>query len=238
MNVRNLAGVIGGTVAAGWLLVSAPVSATGNDTDVGSGASAYDVTVTNLTAGTTFTPALAVVHSKNISLFALGEPASEGIAALAEAGDPGVIASTAGGVPEVGGFATDTDPLAPGASTTIRVSSTVGFERITVAAMLLPTNDGFYAINTEKLPVSTGESVTYYATGYDAGSEPNDELCSNIPGPQCEGEGLSPDTDGEGYIHVHPGIHGIGDIAPEDHDWNNPVAKIRITAVEAPAQPQ
>lgn len=233
MNVPGFAMAFGGALAAGSVLFSPSVTATGSNSEVDGGASAYDVTITNVTAGITFTPALAVVHGKNISLFQLGEPASEGIATLAEAGDPSVIASTAGGASEVGGFATDTDPLAPGASTTVRVSSTAGFERITVAAMLLPTNDGFYAINTVKLPDSVGDSVTYYANGYDAGSEPNDELCENIPGPQCEGEGLSPDTDGEGYVHVHRGIHGIGDLNAADHDWRNPVAKIRITAVEA-----
>lgn len=235
MNVRNFAVALGGAVAAGSVMFSPLASATGDDS-VNGGASAYDVTITNLTAGITFTPALAVVHGKNISLFQLGQPASEGIATLAEAGDPSVIASAAGGASEVGGFATDTDPLAPGASTTVRVSTTAGFERVTVAAMLLPTNDGFYAINTEKLPSSVGDSVTYYAVGYDAGSEPNDELCENIPGPQCEGEGLSPDQDGEGYVHVHRGIHGIGDLDAADHDWRNPVARIRITAVEAAAQ--
>ena len=236
MKTRQFATALGGAIMGAAALLTHSAWATGDGDAVDGGASGYDVTVTNLTAGTTFTPALAVVHGKNISLFETGEPASEGIAALAEAGDPGPIASVAGGIAEVGGFATDSDPLAPGESTTVRVSSTAGFERITVAAMLLPTNDGFYAINTEKLPNSVGDSVTYYANAYDAGSEPNDELCSNIPGPQCEGEALSPDRDGEGYVHIHRGIHGIGDLNAADHDWRNPVAKIRITAVEAPAQ--
>lgn len=235
MKLRTLATAIGGALAATSSLVPQPVWATG-DNAVNGGASAYDVTITNLTAGTTFTPALAVVHGKNISLFQLGEPASDGIAALAEAGDTQPIAAAAGGISEVGGFVTDSGPLAPGDSTTVRVDSTAGFERITVAAMLLPTNDGFYAINTEKLPAAVGDSVTYYAVGYDAGTEPNDELCDNIPGDLCGGEGLSPDRNGEGYVHVHRGIHGIGDIPAADHDWRNPVAKIRITAVAASAQ--
>jgi hypothetical protein len=235
MKLRKLTTALGGTLAAMSLLAANPVWATGNGT-VNGGASAYDVTITNLTAGTTFTPALAVVHGKNISLFQLGEPASDGIAALAEAGDTQPIAAAAGGLPEVGGFATDSGPLAPGDSTTVRVNSTAGFERITVAAMLLPTNDGFYAINTEKLPSSVGDSVTYYANGYDAGTEPNDELCDNIPGELCGGQGLSPDQNGEGYVHVHRGIHGIGDIQAADHDWRNPVARIRITAVAETSQ--
>ena len=35
--------------------------------------------------------------------------------------------------------------------------------------------------------------------------------------------------DGEGYVHIHRGMHGIGDLAPEIYDWRNPVAAITIT---------
>jgi len=233
MTQRSILASIGGAVLGASVLFANTALATGDGGDeVDGGASGYDVTITNLTAGTTFTPALTVVHGKNISLFELGQPASEGIAALAEAGDPQPIAAVAGGISEVGGFATDSDPLAPGETTTVRVTSSAGFERITVAAMLLPTNDGFYAINTVKLPSAVGSSVTYYANAYDAGSEPNDESCANIPGPLCGGEALSPDRNGEGYVHIHRGIHGIGDLNAADHDWRNPVARIHVKAVE------
>ena len=98
---------------------------------------------------------------------------------------------------------------------------------LTVIAMVIPTNDGFTAANAVPLPESGSTTLTTLI--YDAGTETNDELCANIPGPVCGGAALSPDDDGEGFVHVHSGIHGIADLAPENHDWRNPAAKIRIT---------
>jgi N-methylhydantoinase B/oxoprolinase/acetone carboxylase alpha subunit len=72
-------------------------------------------------------------------------------------------------------------------------------------------------------------SVTVNALVYDAGTEPNDELCANIPGPVCGGEGGSPDVDGEGFVHIHAGIHDIDDLPAQDYDWRNPGARITIT---------
>ena len=40
------------------------------------GVSGYEVTVTNITPGQTFTPQMVVTHAADISLFQLGEPAS------------------------------------------------------------------------------------------------------------------------------------------------------------------
>jgi hypothetical protein len=44
----------------------------------------------------------------------------------------------------------------------------------------------------------------------------------------CAGAGGSPGVGGEGFVHIHPGIHGIGDLIPAQRDWRNPVAKISI----------
>lgn len=45
----------------------------------------------------------------------------------------------------------------------------------------------------------------------------NDEFCSNIPGPHCGGEGYSV-NDGEGYVHIHAGIHGTAELSSADYD--------------------
>jgi len=130
--------------------------------------------------------------------------------------------------------------LLPGDSITVEVSAAHGARRITVASMMLPTNDGFIALNGVKAPKRG--SVTYYSPGYDAGSEPNDEICSNIPGPTCGGTGPSPSVDpfDEGYVHIHRGIHGsnpsgnfVSDLAADIYDWRNPVAKITITRIRS-----
>ena len=92
--------------------------------------------------------------------------------------------------------------------------------------MILPTNDGFIALNGVSAPRAGSQG--YMALGYDAGSEPNDELCASIPGPQCGGEGTSPAAGGENFVHVHAGIHGGGDLEVREYDWRNPMASVTI----------
>ena len=36
---------------------------------------------------------------------------------------------------------------------------------------------------------------------------------------------------GEGYVHIHAGIHGVGNLNPALRDWRNPVAKISIRRI-------
>ena len=189
----------------------------------------YEITITNLTRGQTFTPPAAVVHSDAVQLFSLGAAASPQLAALAEAGDPEPLADLLTPLSGVGGIAVADAGIPPGQTVTLTVTDTRGLELITVASMLVPTNDGFYALNGVAVPES-GETVTMVAPAYDAGSEPNDEVCANVPGPPdvCDGEGFSPQQDGEGYVHIHGGIHGIADLVAADRDWRNPVAYISI----------
>ncbi len=73
--------------------------------------------------------------------------------------------------------------------------------------------------------------AVYLADAYDAGSETNDELSSTVAG--LGGEGYSPNDSGEGFVHIHGGVHGVGDLVPAAMDWRNPVAKIVIERVRA-----
>jgi hypothetical protein len=195
------------------------------------GGKAYEVTVTNLTRGQTFTPILVASHKKGVSLFTLGDPASEELAALAEGGDTDPLTTLLLAMPEVKDVDSSGGLLEPGESVTVIVETRGKFNRISVASMLIPTNDGFFALNGIKGP--KGKKIfMLFSPAYDAGSEPNDELCASIPGPVCGGEGGSPSTGGEGYVHIHTGIHGIGDIEASERDWRNPVAKITIRRVD------
>ncbi len=212
-----------------------------------SGSKMYEVTITNITNSIIFTPIVVASHKKKLPIFELGESASDELATIAESGNPGpltdLLESGGANVSNAGPLLSPTHPnppglLFPGESVTVRVSAAHGARRITVASMLLPTNDGFFALNGVKAPKRG--SVTYYSPGYDAGTEPNDELCSSIPGGGgCSGEGRSLDDDNaEGYVHIHRGIHGsnpsgnfVSDLAADVYDWRNPVAKITITRV-------
>lgn len=189
-------------------------------------ADSFSVTVTNVTRGQFFTPRLVTTHSAG-NFFTVGQPAVAEIAAIAESGDVAPTMALLDTAPE---FVTDVEVggglLAPGESQEVMIEGNAG-DVLTVISMLIPTNDAFFAANAVSLP--TSGSVTVNALVYDAGTEPNDELCANIPGPVCGGEGSSLDVDGEGFVHVHAGIHGIGDLAAENYDWRNPGARITIT---------
>ena len=45
------------------------------------------------------------------------------------------------------------------------------------------------------------------------------------------GGGGMPAGGEEGYVHVHAGIHGIGDLDASERDWRNPVAMVTIELV-------
>lgn len=220
-------------LAAALLVLAAPALAAGPTVQ-------YEVTITNLTVAQQFTPILAVAHKDEISLFESGAAASPELAALAEAGDLAPMTALLGTVPElVGGSAINEGLLDPGASATIVVETRRGFSRLSVASMLIPTNDTFMAVDSVRLP-RFGESVTY-ALAYDAGSEPNDQSCANMPGPRCGGEGLSPDPDpgDEGIVVISNGFHDLGTVdadgaevlGPRRYDWRNPVARVTISRI-------
>jgi hypothetical protein len=188
----------------------------------------YDVTITNLTRAQSFTPVLVVSHRSNSHLlFNAGEPASEELAALAEGGDTNPLNKLLDETHGVSNTTTSEGLLDPGKSVTIKIKVRSRRDRLSMAAMLIPTNDAFFSFQNLYLPRGH-RSVVKYSPAYDAGSEPNDELCVNIPGPVCGGEGGSPGVSGEGYVHINGGIHGIGDLTPATYDWRNPVARVVI----------
>ena len=206
---------------SGLLMTSAAATADGS--------ASYHVTITNITNSINFTPILLASHRKGVSLYELGSTASNELTAIAEGGDIVPLSAVLQDDPRVADVQDSGDLLGPGESVTVTLSATHGAHNISMASMMLPTNDGFIALNSVKAP--RHGTVTYYSPGYDAGTEPNDELCISIPGPTCGGEGPSPGAGGEGYVHINRGIHGIGDLAPDVYDWRNPVARITISRV-------
>lgn len=212
-------------IAAAFALVtSTAADATGN------GKRQYSVTVTNATKAVQFTPIAAATHNSGIALFELGQPAIAPLADVAESGDISALAALLGESGSVADVASTEGLLEAGASTTFTITTTRRNALFSMAAMLLPTNDSFVALDSVYLPFRG--SRTYYAHAYDAGSEPNDELCANIPGPFCGGEGRSPDdSNAEGFVHVANGIHGIADVPAQTYDWRGKVAEITITRI-------
>ncbi len=188
----------------------------------------YEIEITNATHSQPFAPNFLIFHDDAFSLFAPGGAPSFELAALAETGDPGPLDTLHSGSFDTEIVTGANFPLtAPFETATVTV--TTDEEYMSAVAMLIATNDGFYGVRGVKLPDSG--SITVYAPAYDAGSEENNEASGDVP---LTNQGNSKDAgtnagDGEGYVHIHPGIFGVGQLKPVEYDWKNPVAAIKIT---------
>ena len=226
------------TLIIGSLLLSATAFAGNNGNHNGNGSPAtrtYAVTITNITAAQIFTPVLVATHKADVGFFELGAAPSGELADLAEGGATGGLQGVLDSLPEyvmdtnTSGTTANGNPLIePGESVTIYIDGNRDYNRLSLAGMLLPTNDTFVAVDSMPLPRKYASSM---AIAYDAGSEMNDELCANIPGPQCMG---SPFSEGlaEGFVHVSRGISGEGDLNASDYDWRNPVARVTVRVMD------
>jgi len=189
----------------------------------------YKITITNLTHGQPLAPVMAATHYPGISFFEVGQAPSDELAMLAEAGDGKPMAAKLLDTRGVSDAQVSTMGLTfPGNSTTMMVSAKRGVDHVSIGAMLGATNDAFFAVKDVELPKGH-QTATYMADAYDSGSETNDELSSTVAG--LGGEGYSPNDSGEGFVHIHNGVHGVGDADPTVLDWRNPVAEIVIERV-------
>ena len=217
-------------VALTWGLVTATTS---SSTPSFASTATYEVSITNLTRGQPLSPIFIATHLKDAGpLYTLGQPASAELAALAEDADTaGVMAAWN---PEANAMINETrlvtgaaGPIRPGetVTATFTVSGTVRY--ISLASMLVSTNDAFIGANGVELYDRRMTLV-----GYDAGSEANTEDCAYVPGPPC-GSHVHDDTnEAEGFVHVHAGIHGGSGLDPAQHDWRNPVALLVIERID------
>ena len=203
------------------------------------------VEITNLSNALYYTPLLVSAHNRNTHLFQTGTAASVNLQAMAEGGNiSGLIADLdAVGASSVANPAAGL--LAPGASTTATVTTRKGNRYLSIAAMLLPSNDGFVGLDALKIPKKKG-AHTFYLNGYDAGTEANDEIVNGGGAPGSPGIPADPGgnagsgaagvtgSDHNATVHVHRGIVG-GDYSDLDsavHRWMNPVAKVVITVTD------
>lgn len=194
----------------------------------------YRVTITNLTRGQVFSPPVIATHRASVGFFELGAPASDELAALAENGKGVPLATSFETLPEVYRAKATATPIGPGATETFDIRGRPYFDRISVAGMLVNTNDAFFAVDTQSLPTRRGQKRSFTAIGYDAGSELNSEDCNFIPGPACGTMSEARDPgEPEGYVYVSNGIHGLfPDRLPSDrYDWHNPVARIIVQRI-------
>ena len=196
----------------------------------------YRVTVSNATGGQPLAPGLLITHNGSFSLFQINAAPSLGLATMAETGNPGVLADEVTGTAGVSsaevlvGSGPAAPVAVPGESNSLVISASGNAKYFSAAGMLAATNDAFYAVRGVRLPKHG--KITVRAVAYDAGSEANNEMGDDIPavGGNVGDAGVN-NGDGEGFIHVHGGVHGGDDLVPATHDWRNPVVEITIERI-------
>jgi len=209
----------------------------------------YRVTVTNATRGQPVAPSVIATHTDAFQLFKLGPTPTPGdvgydkyfaLATMAETGFPFLLRDQIAASPavwEAEALPTDRTPpvLLPGESNSITIGASYKTKYLSATAMLGRTNDGFYAVQNVRLPLFIGDSVHILAHAYDAGSEANAESPDTVGALGATDDdpmtGTGINENGEGYIHVHAGVHGIGGpnglVASMD-DWRDPVVELTI----------
>jgi hypothetical protein len=206
------------------------------------------ITVTNLTQGLHFTPVITAAHTNEANIFIASEMASTELQAMAEGGDiSGLVSMLTNADANI-----NENPamglLAPAMSASFTLTNDSANTHLSLAAMVLPSNDGFVGLNGWKIPEEAG-SYTVFLNAYDAGTEANNELRgSGAPGeagmpvpPPLEaligmnGTGVT-DMESNSKVHIHRGSLGDSDMSAGTSDinnsvqrWLNPVAKLTIT---------
>lgn len=210
------------------------------------------ISVTNLTGGIHFTPLLVAAHPASTHLFQVGQAASTSLQAMAEGGD---ISGLNTAVQAAGGQ-TVANPasglLAPASSAQATLVTSAANTRLSLAAMMLPTNDGFVGLDGWAIPTTPG---TYMIdlNAYDAGTEANTELMNPGAGGAPGVAGIPADPTGQAgsggtgvvpaspndaephVVHIHPGAlgdtnatGGTSDLDSRRHRWLNPIARLTV----------
>jgi hypothetical protein len=214
----------------------------------GAGAADINVRIVNLTNGIIYTPFLVAAHTDDSRLFSTGSPASASLQMMAEGGDiSGLEADlTAIGATMVSNPAAGLLPPGMETETDLNTDGTANV-RLSVVAMLLPTNDAFVGLNAVTIPTEPGIYI-YNVPAYDAGTEANDELITGGGAPGAAGIPADPGglagTGGSGAaaadnnpnVHIHrntlgdtDATGGTSDLDSRVHRWLNPVARVIVT---------
>ncbi|MDX1810888.1 MAG: spondin domain-containing protein [Gammaproteobacteria bacterium] len=201
----------------------------------------YHVKITNITAHQVITPPTVVAHNGKYHMFNITRPASAELAIMAETGNPGPLAMAASENDNVYSVEIGKDNageptvIPPGHSLVVEIEAPSS-AFFTVAGMLASSNDAFMGAANIKAPRDNKKSRRHAMT-YDAGTEMNNEDCAYVPGPPCseesgnaraEFDSATGERISEGFVSIHNGIHGHGDLMPKYYDWRGPTAYITI----------
>lgn len=213
-------------------------------------ASGYRITIQNLVSGQPLTPPVVALHRKQVDVFTPGESASFEVKEIAENGNTQPLVDLLSAQAGVSDLFAGEAPIVPrdrqdetGFDDTVTFTVEGGRQAryLSWVSMLICTNDGFTGLDGVALPTRVGETVTFFTTGFDSGTETNTEDFADIV-PPCQAlVGVSSGEPGTGTsnpaiatddaIEVHQGIVGGNDLVPGVHDWRDPVAQVVVTGI-------
>lgn len=192
----------------------------------------YQINVSNLTSSQPLSPIAVVLHQSG-NLWKVGDVPSVELERLAEDGDNSGLLTL--GIAAASGAAA----IEPGNNETISVTiHDVTDAKLTVATMLVNTNDAFSGLNAWELSqLAVGDSWTTTASVFDAGTEVNSEAAGTMPGPADGGEGFNAMRNDTGYVAMHLGVVSVDDglsssILRVEHRFDNPAIRIIVKRTE------
>ncbi len=199
----------------------------------------YEVRVTNLTEAQPLSPLAVILHRDGYAIWQVGSAASDGLERLAEGGNPDALLLEASANPAVITTVADSTAILPGTSSSVTLMSHAkGNLALSLATMLVNTNDGFTGIKAEILDgLARQQSRSITVRAYDAGTEANSESVATVPGPAAGGEGYNTVRDDRDSVGGHPGVissdDGLsGSALNASHRFDSPVALVTITRLE------
>ncbi len=196
----------------------------------------YEITLTNLTHLQPLSPVAVILHQEG-SLWGIGESASVELEQMAEGGDNSGLLGLSMVLASESGVA----PIPPGGSETISITvQDITDAKLSIASMLVNTNDAFTGLNAWNLDqLEVGQSYRVNAKVYDAGTEANSEALGTIPGPAdgSEGAGYLEQRNDVDFVAGHPGVVTADDgltssVLNSMHKFDNPALRIVITRSE------
>lgn len=226
---------------------------------------AYDylVTVTDLSTGQPMSPPMAATHQGSGVMWELGSVSSFALKEIAENGNnapmyydlqQGRAAGTVYDFAQAVSTQLFPSPIVPAGraspvtpfpqSVSFRIRGSAQADKLSLASMLVCTNDGFTGVDGLALPKAKGQTVSVPLLAYETGTELNTQTLADMM-PPCQGLiGVASSTGAPGVAVSNPALAeggviashaGIdlsqgGDLQPI-HVWSGPVGRISVTRV-------
>lgn len=245
MNLKRIA-----ALGASLLLASVTIAAASSPAQAGP-LRTYDVTIETLINSQPLSPGVVVTTTSAApsQVYGSGNLITPEMAYIAQAGAETPLVDAYRNAPGTTEVVDVARPITPRGSTaggfsdtlTVRIKASTN-DVLTLAMMLICTNDGFVMLDRAGLPGMMGSSQTTNLYARDGGVEQNTERSQDLADP-CSGVGpapLSGDPNGNDDTTTlttpqqpfgsHPGITGGADLSSV-HAWSGPVASVTVTRV-------